>query len=33
METETCTMCNIENHIDDFHKKSTECKDCNSKKI
>ena len=29
MDTKTCTMCNIEKHINNFHKRYTECKDCN----
>ena len=29
MESKTCTMCKIENHINNFHKKFSECKDCN----
>ena len=30
MDSENCTQCEIEKHIDDFHKKYTECKTCNS---
>ena len=29
MDTKTCTMCNIENHTNNFYKKYTECIDCN----
>ena len=29
MDTKTCTMCNIEKHINYFYKKYTECIDCN----
>ena len=29
MDTKTCTMCNIEKHINNFYKKYSECKDCN----
>ena len=29
MDTKTCTMCNIEKHINNFYKKYTECIDCN----
>ena len=29
MDTKTCTMCNIEKHINNFYKRYTECKDCN----
>ena len=29
MDTETCTMCNIEIHINNFHKSFSECKNCN----
>ena len=32
MDTKTCTMCNIEKHIDNFYKKFSECRDCNRKK-
>ena len=24
-----CTMCNIEKYINNFHRRYTECKDCN----
>ena len=29
MDTKTCTMCNIEKDINNFHKKNSECIDCN----
>ena len=29
MENKTCTMCNIEKHINNFYKKYSECKECN----
>ena len=29
MNTKTCTICNIEKHINNFYKKYTECIDCN----
>ena len=29
METKTCTMCNIEKHINNLYKKYSECRDCN----
>ena len=29
MEGKTCTMCNMEKHIDNFYKTYSECKDCN----
>ena len=29
METKTCTMCNNGEHINNFYKRYTECKDCN----
>ena len=29
MDTKTCTMCNIEKHINNFYKKYSECRDCN----
>ena len=32
MENKTCTMCNIEKHIDNFYKKYSECKTCNIKR-
>ena len=32
MESKTCSMCNFEKHIKDFHKKYTDCKDCNCKR-
>ena len=32
METETCSMCKIEEHIGDFYKKYTECKNSICKK-
>ena len=28
MDTKTCSMCNIEKHIKIFHRRYTECKDC-----
>ena len=31
MENKSCTQCNIEKHINNFYKKSSECKDCNNK--
>ena len=30
MNTKTCTMCNIEKHINNFYIKYSECRDCNS---
>ena len=30
MERKTCTMCNDEKFINNFYKKYTECKKCNS---
>ena len=32
MENKTCTVFNIEKHINNFYKKYSECKDCNSKR-
>ena len=29
MDTKTCSMCNIEKHINNFYKKFSECGDCN----
>ena len=29
MEDKTCTMCNMEKHINNFYKTYSECKDCN----
>ena len=29
MDTKTCSMCNIEKHIKNFHKNYSECRDCN----
>ena len=29
MDIKTCSMCNIEKHINTFYKKCSECKDCN----
>ena len=29
MNTKTCTICNNENHINNFYKKYSECIDCN----
>ena len=29
MENKTCTVCNIEKHINNFYKKYSECKECN----
>ena len=29
MDTKTCTMCNIEKHINIFYKRCSECKNCN----
>ena len=29
MDTKTCTICNIEKHINNFYKKYSECIDCN----
>ena len=29
MDTKTCTMCNIQKHINKFYKKYSECRDCN----
>ena len=29
MDTKTCSMCNIEEHINNFYKKYSECRDCN----
>ena len=33
MENKTCTMCNIEKHINNFYKKCSECKACNIKRV
>ena len=30
MDPKTCTVCNIEKHINNFYKKHSECRDCNS---
>ena len=32
MENKTCTLCNIENHINNFYKNYSECKDCKIKR-
>ena len=32
MERKICTQCKIEKHIENFDKKYTECKDCDSKR-
>ena len=32
MENRTCTVCNIEKHINNFYKKYSECKACNIKR-
>ena len=32
MESENCTQCNFEKHINSFHKKYSECQDCNIKR-
>ena len=32
MDKKTCTLCNIEKHINNFYKKNSECKDCNIKR-
>ena len=32
MESEICTQCTIEKHINNFYKKYSECKDCNVKR-
>ena len=29
MNTKTCSMCNIEKHINNFYKKYSKCRDCN----
>ena len=29
MDTKICSMCNIEKYINNFHKKYSECRDCN----
>ena len=29
MNTKTCTLCNIEKHINDFYKIYSKCRDCN----
>ena len=29
MDTKMCSICNIEKHTNNFHKKYTECIDCN----
>ena len=29
MNSKTCTMCNIEEDINNFYKRYSECKDCN----
>ena len=33
MDNKTCTMCNIEKHINNFYKKYSECRDCNSARV
>ena len=30
MDTKTCTICNPGKHINNFYKKYSECRDCNS---
>ena len=32
MENKTCTLCIIEKQINNFHKRYSECKDCNIKR-
>ena len=32
MDSKTCTVCNIEKHINKFYKKYSECKECNIKR-
>ena len=32
MDSKTCTRCNIEKNIEDFDKKYTQCKICNSER-
>ena len=32
MYNKICTVCNIENHINNFYKKYSECKECNIKR-
>ena len=32
MESEICTQCNFEKHINNFYKKYSECQDCNTKR-
>ena len=32
MGNKFCTVCNIEKHINNFYKKSSDCKDCNIKR-
>ena len=32
MDTKTCSMCNIEKHINSFYKKYSECRHCNRKR-
>ena len=32
MESENCTQCNFEKHINSFYKKYSECQDCNIKR-
>ena len=32
MESEICTQCNFEKHINNFYKKYSECQDCNIKR-
>ena len=29
MDGKSCTMCNMEKHINNFYKRYSECKDCN----
>ena len=33
MDNKTCTVCNIEKHIKNFHNKYSECKGCNIKRV
>ena len=32
METKNCTQCNIEEHINNFYSKFSECKSCNTQR-
>ena len=32
MDDKTCTVCNIEQHMNNFYKKYSKCKDCNIKR-